>query len=120
MFFKEFIFHSMKQHGDYIIADAGKYLISGRIKGLKMPADREYEEYVINTDNITKVNDLYFVDNLLVVKEDTYGNMKKKLINGIYSNDDQIAIMLNGDEKMMQLMQDWRSWFSSLIHLIID
>lgn len=110
----------MKQHGDYIIADAGKYLITGREKGIKMPAGREYEERNINIDNINIVGKTIYIDNLIVFKDGTYPQMKKQLINGIYSNDDQIAIILNDDAETMQLMQDWREWFSNLLHTIID
>lgn len=108
----------MKQHGDYIIAEAGCYLSTGREKGLKMPVGKDYVEKTIDIKNITIVDNLIFVDNLIVIKDDSYPKMKKSLINGIYSNDDQIAIILNGDSEMMQLMQDWREWFSNLLHSI--
>ena len=47
-------------------------------------------------------------------------NMKKTLVNKIFSNDDQIAIILNKDNsdddmKIYNLMQDWREYFSKLI-----
>ena len=46
--------------------------------------------------------------------------MKKYLVNTLFSNDDQIAIILNKDNsdddmKIYNLMQDWREYFSKLI-----
>ena len=39
----------------------------------------------------------------------------------IWSNDDQIAIILNkdnGDNEMYNFMQEWRKWFSDITHNI--
>ena len=45
---------------------------------------------------------------------------KKRLVSLLFSNDDQIAIMLNHEqgtdtEGMYEFMQDWRAWISQLI-----
>lgn len=55
----------------------------------------------------------------------TYGDWKTIIIKWRYSNDDQIAIMLNKDESEEDLekynrMQSWREWASTLSKVIIN
>lgn len=108
----------MKQVGENIIAAPGKYIISGAFKGLKMPAGPQYEERAINIENLQRVGDYVYVDKLLPVKIGTHAEMKTELVKKLYSNDDQIAIMLNGNQEDMDFMQDWRSFISKLLHKI--
>lgn len=110
----------MKQAGDYIIADPGKYLISGCYKGFKMPAGVNYNEIDIDTEKIKKIGTYVFVDNIVAVKIGSHAEMKTALVKSIYSNDDQIAIMLNGNQADMDLMQNWRTYISDLLHIIED
>jgi len=55
----------------------------------------------------------------------TYADYKTNIIKGRYSNDDQIAIILNKDNseedlKRFNKMQEWREWASTLANLIIE
>ena len=55
----------------------------------------------------------------------TYGDWKTIIIKWRYSNDDQIAIMLNKDESEEDLerynrMQSWREWASTLSKAIVN
>lgn len=55
----------------------------------------------------------------------TYGDWKTIIIKWRYSNDDQIAIMLNKDESEEDLerynrMQSWREWASTLSKKIVE
>lgn len=55
----------------------------------------------------------------------TYGDWKTIIVKWRYSNDDQIAIMLNKDESEEDLekynrMQSWREWASTLSEAIIN
>lgn len=55
----------------------------------------------------------------------TYADWKTTIIKWRYSNDDQIAIMLNKDESEEDLerynkMQEWREWASTLSKKIIE
>ena len=108
----------MKQIGNYIIAEPGRYLVSGSGKGLKMLTGQTYSEIDINSNNIKKVGSFIFVDNLIAIKNGTHAEMKTALIKILYSNDDQIAIMLNGNQEDMDFMQSWRDYFSDLLHII--
>lgn len=52
----------------------------------------------------------------------TFGDAKKYIIQKRYSNDDQLAIMLNrdDDELSYQKMQEWREWASTVARMIMD
>lgn len=55
----------------------------------------------------------------------TYADAKKYIIGKRYSNDDQLAIMLNKDNSeedaiAYQKMQEWREWASLVSHKIVD
>lgn len=80
----------------------------------------EIEEVEINDDVREVISNHFILDNKfeLILNE----NLKKNLVNQIFSNDDQIAIMLNyqdsktvKNKEMYNLMQGWRNWFSEII-----
>lgn len=55
----------------------------------------------------------------------TYADAKRFIIQKRYSNDDQIAIMLNKDNDeegafAFQKMQEWREWASTVAHKIME
>lgn len=54
-----------------------------------------------------------------------YGDWKKKLINKQFTNDDQIAIILNKDDSdddlmLFNKMQEWREWSGVLAKKIVS
>lgn len=108
----------MIKYGNKLIAKAGYYLSSqdGRV-GFSLPFSEDLEEKELVGD-MEKVCPGEFIKGpFWFVKKD---NMKKYLVNTLFSNDDQIAIMLNKDNsdddmKIYNLMQDWREYFSKLI-----
>ena len=61
-----------------------------------------------------------------VFKNGTYADYKKAIIQKKYSNDDQIAIMLNKDSGeeidllAYQKMQEWRDWASLVARKILE
>lgn len=55
----------------------------------------------------------------------TYESLKSKIIKRLFSNDDQIAIILNRgnseqDDLAFQKMQEWRDWASILAKKIME
>jgi hypothetical protein len=55
----------------------------------------------------------------------SYADAKKFVISKLYSNDDQIAIILNKDDSdedglVYQKMQEWREWASIVAHKIMN
>lgn len=76
-------------------------------------------ETKINLENIQKVGN--FVIYQCGIKDyiscSEYGDWKAKWVNKMFSNNDQIAIMLNKDESdedlfLFNKMQEWRKWAS--------
>lgn len=81
------------------------------------------------------ISDMKIEDNLLVysngdirqcnASEWDYVQWKTELIHHRYSNDDQIAIMLNKDDSAedalrYERMQQWREWSSALAKKIVE
>lgn len=120
-------------------SDAGKYLVSGVTVGFELPAELEdiSEVAVDLTDMEIRVASGMSVAvcsaercSFLVRTSENepvdYARLKREIVKMRYSNDDQIAIILNRDEGDEQdsldydHMQEWRDWASEVAHTIID
>ena len=61
-----------------------------------------------------------------IIKNGDYGDYKKAIVQKKYSNDDQIAIILNKDNGLeedlfaYQKMQEWREWASTVAKKIVE
>lgn len=109
----------MKQYGNKLLPSVGKIFKSNGILSFSIPVNVEYEELDINTDNIEIFGNIAFVDKKFAVKID--GNpIKGNLIHKLFSNDDQIAIILNKEKSIMTFMNEWRDFFGSIAHKIND
>lgn len=112
----------MIQYNKKVIARPGYFLEFDSKKNIITEYDDniEYTEYAI-PDNITKITcDVYNVGDILNVQINDEVNTKAVLVNMLWSNDDQIAIMLNKDnseetEETFNYMQGWRDYFSKII-----
>lgn len=112
----------MKIYNNKYLPEIGHCFILNNSYYLTCPLDIEAEEVEIDTDNITKIIPNHFnIDNKfeIVLSDKT----KKKMVNAIFSNDDQIAIMLNyqaskttQNKEIYNLMQGWREWISIIIN----
>ena len=112
----------MFQKGNKVYADVGNYLRHKtlRIIGLSVVGNMEdYEEYPLNDPLDIKVENgnVYFNNRmfLCVPEKMDYVGIKTKVIKSRYSNDDQIALMLNEaqseeDKVYFSKMQEWRDW----------
>ena len=96
---------------------AGYFILSNndKVKSRRLwPNDQFAEgahEVELNLDNINEVDGITVIDNWLKIETSItkdYGKLKKFLINKVFSNDDQIAIILNADEAEMAAMQEYR------------
>lgn len=108
--------------GNTVYADAFKYLRhkSGRIVALSIKGSADdWEEIEMATPIQVTVDKtmIKWENGLLACIPDTftYEGVKTKIIKSRYSNDDQIAIMLNKDESeedaiLYQKMQEWREF----------
>ena len=61
-----------------------------------------------------------------IIKNGDYGDYKKAIIQKKYSNDDQIAIILNKESGLKedlfayQKMQEWRGWSATVAKKIVE
>lgn len=121
----------MYKIGNYNFADAGYYLKRGSsIAYFFEDNDEEVQEVEATVDDMHKVGSiiLWSEDKLAqrVFKNGTYADYKKVIIQKKYSNDDQIAIILNKDSGeeidllAYQKMQEWRDWASLVAKKIIE
>lgn len=105
-------------------ASAGNLLKKDRWIGFSCKTSDGITEIPIVTDDIELKNNMFIWNNgknvLPVISNGTYGEYKKELINKIFSNDDQIALILNKDfDKNSHIafeeMQNWREYFSNFV-----
>lgn len=112
-----------------VYTDAGYILIGNRRVGYSFEGElSEFKQEKI------VINDMKVVGNLLVyskgrIKEAydtsaTYEQLKAKYVKRLFSNDDQIAIMLNRgrspeDDVLYDKMQEWRDWCGVLAKKVV-
>lgn len=121
----------MYKIGNYTFADAGHHLKrGGSIAYLFEDNGQEIQEIR------TSIEDMHTLDSIIIwsdnkiaqsiIKNGNYGDYKKAIIQKKYSNDDQIAIMLNKDSGeeadilAYQKMQEWREWASTVAKKILQ
>lgn len=98
-----------------VYADAYKYLKhkTESIIGFAVPGEAEdFEEAEVDMGTLKVDDDTVTLNDMLKIgiSEWNHKGIKLKIVASRYSNDDQIAIMLNGDEEAMQRMQKWREF----------
>lgn len=118
----------MYQIKNKIYADAGYVLkynnkVAFSFEGVDM---KDVLETKLNLDNIQKNGNFVIYDGLRDrITHLDYGRLKSKFINKQFTNDDQIAIILNkdnskDDELLFNKMQEWRDWASKITKKIIS
>lgn len=105
----------MYKKDNTVYAEAYKYLRhkSGRAVGFAVPGNvGDFDELDIDMGSLEKGdNEITFNGILKIFVPDfSHKSVKKKIVASRYSNDDQIAIMLNGDNESMERMQRWRAF----------
>ena len=121
----------MYKIGNYNFADAGYYLKRGSsIAYFFEDNEEEIQEIEATVGDMHKIGSIIlWSENKLaqrVFKSGAYADYKKAIIQKKYSNDDQIAIILNKDSGeeidllAYQKMQEWRDWASLVARKIIE
>ena len=121
----------MYKIGNKTYADAGYYLKRGGSVGFFFEDNGGVvEEFAVTIDDMRKVGLVIIWSNnnlaQVVYKNGVYADYKKSVIQKKYSNDDQIAIMLNkdsGEESDLFAyvkMQEWREWASLVAKKIME
>lgn len=125
----------MYKKRNVVYADAYKYLVhknKGIIAFAQSGDESEFEEkeFPMPIKIIDEGNGFYSIQDVSKVKfyfsKNDYATVKTEMIKKRYSNDDQIAIMLNKDSGLeedlfaYQKMQEWREWASIVASKIME
>jgi hypothetical protein len=113
-----------------VYADAGKILIGKSQRGYRFLGEvADFSEKAISLDDM-KVEGQFIVYSDGLIRElydpaATYEQLKAKYVKRLFSNDDQIAIMLNKDKsaadaELFDKMQEWRDWCGMLARKVIS
>lgn len=113
-----------------VYADAEHILIGKNKRGYSFLGEvSDFSEKAIRLDDM-KVDGQFLVYSDGLIRElydpnATYEQLKAKYIKRLFSNDDQIAIMLNKDKsaadaELFNKMQEWRDWCGVLAKKVIS
>lgn len=115
---------------DKVYADAGYILVGKNRRGYVFKGElEEFTEQKITIDDMRVEGSFlrYSNDSILEIYSPnaTYEELKSKIVKRLFSNDDQIAIMLNKgrseqDDLVFDKMQEWRDWAGILAKKIIS
>ena len=113
-----------------VYADAGKLLIGSNKRGYIFQGElSEFSEEAIYLDDMKIEGDVLIYSNGMIRElyhpEMTYEQLKAKYVKRLFSNDDQIAIMLNKDRsaedaELFNKMQEWRDWCGVLAKKVLS
>ena len=114
--------------GNMIYSEAGYILKCDNKKAFQLPYDasKEYIEIPIDITNTKIESGMINMDGVVFRNNEKYdyGQWKANIIKKRYSNDDQIAIMLNrGDEESNTIynkMMQWREYASVLAKKFVE
>lgn len=110
-------------------ADPGKYLKSKNNICFQGSSNVVYEELPLELNDMHIKNGVVFYNTDLcaqfIVRSWTYADYKREFIKKRYSNDDQIAIILNKDDSEEDLqrynrMMEWRKFASLMANKIMN
>ena len=114
---------------DKVYADAGSILVGKNKRGYIFSGElKEFSEEALSLDDM-KVEGKFLVYSKGRIRElyhpdMTYEQLKAKYVKRLFSNDDQIAIMLNKnrsaeDAELFKKMQEWRDWCGILAKKVL-
>lgn len=118
--------------GNKIYADTGYYLknkINSSIALTKIGDANEWEELPLNDplDIVVEGNNIFFQNRrfLFKVSKIDYATIKTRIIMSRYSNDDQMALILNNgsteyDTLLYNKMQEWREWAGAIAKQVTE
>lgn len=110
-----------------VYAEPGHMIRDSFRLGFQLPGElSDFTEVPVTIDDMTYEDGLIMANNnhfrWRFSKATTYAEAKKRIIAARYSNDDQIAIMLNREDDPVSYkrMQEWREWASTVAHKIME
>lgn len=113
-----------------VYADAGSILVGTNKRGYVFLGElSEFSEEAISLDDM-KIEGNFLVYSKGRIRELynpnlTYEQLKSKYVKVLFSNDDQLAIMLNrgrteDDDLLFEKMQEWRDWCGTKAKKVIS
>ena len=113
-----------------VYAEAGSLLIGKNKRGYVFVGElKEFSEKAIRLDDM-RIEGQFLVYSDGLIRESynpnmTYEQLKAKYVKRLFSNDDQIAIMLNKDRskedaELFEKMQEYRDWCGTLAKKVIS
>lgn len=112
-----------------VYADAGCILIGSNKRGYAFKGDLdEFSEQKIDIDDMKVEGNFLLYSNGSILERNypnlTYEEQKARIVKRLFSNDDQIAIMLNKgrseqDDFVFEKMQEYRDWAGTLAKKIV-
>lgn len=118
--------------GKKVYAEVGNYLRhkTKSVIGFTIVGDIEdFDEYPLNNplDIVLEQDKFFFNSRMFVCRPSTmdYVGIKTKLITSRYSNDDQMALILNNgmsedDTMLFNKMQEWRSFAGDIARSVVS
>lgn len=113
----------MIKYNNRLLPDVGKCFVVNGVPTFSVKEGTKCRELKINIKTQKISDDTFILDNKFEIRIDD--TLKKRLVNKLFSNDDQISIMLNyqldpSEEHVaiFEYMQNWRKWFSDAIKKI--
>lgn len=113
-----------------VYADAGNLLIGNNKVGYVFLGElKEFSEKAIQLDDMRIEGDFLVYSNGMIRElynpNMTYEQLKAKYVKRLFSNDDQIAIMLNKDRsaedaEYFNKMQEYRDWCGTLAKKVMS
>lgn len=106
-----------------VYSEAGYILIGKNIKGYQFEGElSDFTEEPLSVNDMVLNGEYVAYSGIVqyVGEKPTYAQMKGDMVKRRYSNDDQLAIMLNDDEEAMRRMQEWRVWSSTVASKIME
>ena len=113
----------MYQIRNKVYSEPGYLLIGTNKKGYQFEGElSDFTEEKITLDDMRVDGEYAFYSGIVqyIGVNPDYTKLKTDMVKRRYSNDDQIAIMLNDDAEAMQKMQEWRDWSSQVSTKIME
>lgn len=106
-----------------VYSEAGYILVGENRKGYQFDGElSDFTEEQLSLDDMVINGEFVTYGGIIqyIGENPTYDTLKRDMVKRRYSNDDQIAIMLNGDEDALAKMQAWREWSGTVSRKIME
>lgn len=114
----------MYKRNDSVYADAGNILVGNGMIGYRLQGElADFTERQLDLNNIERNGNTVMVDGVLhgYDPDMSFSDTVEKWMKAQYSEEEQVAIMQNGEENQEDYdrMMRWRSWCEQFAHAIL-